>query len=188
MRIEEAVTKAWASILTEKILGEVMSGLRQMKFDLMLSGEDSGLKNVWEEICAQVQIEESFFWDAYLETIEQAIGARLDELNRVELLALWSTTDSGWDWIYDHHGDEDGDEQAPVDTSEIISMLRGGLIAMADEYTNGNISRFRALHYGDDYEDEEDDEDEDEDDEDDFEDEEDDPDEADELGEPPTKP
>jgi hypothetical protein len=159
MRIEEAVTKAWASVLTEQILQEVMSGLRQMKFDLMLSGEDSGLKNVWEEVCVQVQLEESFFWDAYLETIEQAIAVRLDELDRAVLLALWSTTDSGWDWIFDHHGDKDGDHEAPVDQSEIISALRGKLLAMAADYTNSNISRFHALHYGCDYyEGEEDDE------------------------------
>ena len=160
MRIEEAVTKAWATVLTEKILQEVMSGLQQMKFDVMLSGGDSGLKNVWEEICAQVQIEESFFWDAYLETLEAAIEARLNELDHAALLALWSITDSGWSWIYDHHGDSDGDQEAPIDPCEIIRELRGKLISVADEYTNRNLSRHRALHYGyDEYEDTEDEDD-----------------------------
>lgn len=165
MRIEEAVTKAWSSVLTQQILAAVMGYLQQLGDNSLLSGEDSGLENVWEEICVQVQLEESIFWDAYLETIEQAIGARVNELERTELLALWSTTDSGWDWIYDHHGDKDGDQEAPVDPSEIISALRGKLLAMAADDTNSNISRFHALHYGYDYyeveEDDEGDEDED---------------------------
>lgn len=165
MRIEEAVTKAWSSVLTQKILAAVMGYLQQLGDNSLLSGEDSGLENLWEEICVQVQLEESIFWDAYLETIEQAIGARVDELERTELLALWSTTDSGWDWIYDHHGDKDGDQEAPVDPSEIISALRDKLLAMAADDTNSNISRFHALHYGYDYyeveEDDEGDEDED---------------------------
>ena len=32
------------------------------KFDDTLSGDDSGLKNVWDEICVQVQGEQSSHW------------------------------------------------------------------------------------------------------------------------------
>lgn len=48
-----------------------------------LSGDDSPVENVWEEIKVQVQEEESPDWDAYLLTIRQAIEGALFSTPRV---------------------------------------------------------------------------------------------------------
>ncbi len=37
--------------------------------DCLLSGDDTDLVSVWEEICIQVQGQESFDWDAYDYTV-----------------------------------------------------------------------------------------------------------------------
>jgi len=41
--------------------------------DGMQSGDDTPLKNIWDEVCVQVQGEESAMWDTYSETIQSLI-------------------------------------------------------------------------------------------------------------------
>ena len=62
--------------------------------------EDSGLRNVWEEIAAQVQFEQSTFWEtAYLPTMRQFIRPAIEGLSRPEKRALWLQSDEGSDWL-----------------------------------------------------------------------------------------
>jgi hypothetical protein len=155
MRIEEAVTKAWSSVLTQQILAAVMGDLQRLGGDSLLSGEDSGLENVWEEICVQVQAEESAYGDAYRQTVETFIELHLNGLEHEAKVALWSVTDNGWSWIYDHHEDEDGYLSAPVDESEIVQDLWDKLLTKAEYFTNPNVSRYVGDEDGveDDYDD-----------------------------------
>jgi len=46
-----------------RVAEEAIDALKDIKETL--SGEDTGLLNIWEEICVQVQYEHSFFWDEY---------------------------------------------------------------------------------------------------------------------------
>ena len=64
--------------------------LQRMK-DL-LSGDDSGLRNTWDEVCAQVQGEQSFYGEEYEDTIDSVILSELRKLPEVELRALWLQT------------------------------------------------------------------------------------------------
>ena len=73
MRIEQHIVAAWATQLTDKIIHDAINTLTEMDSTAMLSG-DSGLKNVWEEVCVQVQDEQSFFWDTYVETMESLLA------------------------------------------------------------------------------------------------------------------
>ena len=82
MRIEQHIVAAWAKQLSDKLLKESISALEQMDSSEMLSGDDSGLKNVWEEICVQVQDEQSFFWDTYVETMESLLSGYVELLDR----------------------------------------------------------------------------------------------------------
>ncbi len=149
MRIEEAVAKAWSSVLTQQILAAVMGDLQRLGGDSLLSGKDSGLENVWEEICVQVQAEESVYWDAYRQTVESFIEFHLNGLEHEARLSLWSVTDSGWSWIYDHHGDEDGHAYAPVDESDIVQDLCEKLLTKAEYFSNPNVSRYVGDEDGD---------------------------------------
>lgn len=45
-----------------------------------LSGDDSGLRNPWEEIKYQLQHQPSFFWPAYLDTIKQSVATVVRDL------------------------------------------------------------------------------------------------------------
>lgn len=55
----------------------------------MQSGDDSGLNNLWDEICVQVQHEESIFWDMYIEIIDSCIKRQASKLKPHELMAIW---------------------------------------------------------------------------------------------------
>ena len=160
MRIEQHIVAAWAKQLSDKLLKESISALEQMDSSEMLSGDDSGLKNVWEEICVQVQDEQSFFWDTYVETMESLLSGYVELLDRDARLALWAVTDEGWAYIYDHHADDGGVEDAPVVEDEIVAKLKDELLSAAASYSNHRITKFLQRHE-DGYDELEEDEDED---------------------------
>lgn len=162
MRIEQHIVAAWASQLTSKIIGDAINALQKMDSEEMLSG-DSGLKNVWEEICVQVQGEHTFFWEAYIETMESLLSANAEPLDQGSRLALWSVTDEGWNFFYDHHADDEGSVDVLVNNDEIVSMLMDKLLSEASDYESPSITRF--LDRFDEFEDEEDYEEEDDEDE-----------------------
>ena len=105
----------------------VASDLKRMR-EPLLSGDDTCLTSVWEEICVQVQGEESHFWGAYAQIMRDQVLARLQEVSRPELEMLWLRTESGWDWL-----DEDAVAQWIV--QDFIKPL-------AEEYESNSVSRF----------------------------------------------
>ena len=53
------------------------------------SGDDSNLKDVWEEFKDQMQNEQSFFFDAFEHTIQSLCCTRVSELDADRKLLLW---------------------------------------------------------------------------------------------------
>ena len=129
------------SVLVEKIISE-LKALRDPNF--LLSGDDSGLKNIWEEICSQVQGEESYHWDVYISTIEDFIETELKDLDERIYKVL----------KYLHFNGRTEDESA------LNQSILDDILFQAELFTNSNIEIF----LNDDYEEDEDeDEEEDED-------------------------
>jgi hypothetical protein len=58
----------------KKISANIIKYLRKMT-DGLQSGDDSGLKTIWDELCVQAQVEYSVMWDAYEETMLRMIEA-----------------------------------------------------------------------------------------------------------------
>jgi hypothetical protein len=159
MRIEKHLVAAWSSQLSDKLIKDVIQSLEAMDSQEMLSG-DSGLKNVWEEICVQVQDEQSFFWETYMETIEGLLTGYVDMLDANARLALWTLTESGLNYIDDHQSDDEGELNILVDVDEIVAMLKDDLLSVAANHESPSISRFLQRHE-DDYDELEDDEEDD---------------------------
>lgn len=67
-----------ARLAARRITRKVIADLQRM--ELTLSGDDSELKTTWDEICAQVQYEQSFAWDAYDETVKTLVGGYVSDL------------------------------------------------------------------------------------------------------------
>ncbi len=160
MRIEQSIVASWASKLVHAAVQDAIGNLRKINSNDLLSG-DSGLKDTWEEICVQVQGEESGYWEQYLETIDQVLEGVLYALSREEQLAIWTSTDEGWDWVCDHHDENDGEDSAPYDQDAVIRKLREELLFLAGDFESPTVSKFLQRHE-DDYDELDDDDDEDE--------------------------
>lgn len=86
-----------AQATATEIARRSMETLRKMRHTM--SGEDNGLKNTWQEICVQVQGDQSPFWDAYETAMTEAVGAALLEIDESALIAIWLETDEGDRWL-----------------------------------------------------------------------------------------
>lgn len=123
---------------TERILRSVVLDLQRMK-DSLLSGGDSGLASTWDEICVQAREGESFYWDAYEETIRAFIQESLKKVSENELQAMWLQTDAGFDWRWDH--DEDVGE-IPWDLHDVVGYVMEELFQLAGRWSNRRIRGF----------------------------------------------
>ena len=160
MRFEATALHYWAEKIRNKLVDQAIHELiNETQFNL--SGDDSCLKNAWEEICAQVQIEESVLWSSYTDHIESIFLTMLAAMPRVEVETLWAISDSGWDWLYDHHAkdvDKLSDEDTPIIILEDLAVeLQESLIQVAADYESETLERYK---YSEFYEDEDEDEDE----------------------------
>jgi hypothetical protein len=113
--------------------------LQAMNDSAMLqSGDDSGLKTVWDEICVQQQHEQSISWPVYEETIRALIAARVEKLSITDLTALWLRSEQGGDWSIDN---DDG--SAPVPSADdVVQHLFTELLSRANDFTNQRIQAY----------------------------------------------
>jgi len=134
------------------IAKEVIQDLKNLNDEIyLLSGDDSGLKNVWEEICVQIQDDYSFHWDVYEDTIENFINGSLSKQAKevIELLL--------------YIGNIDFDEEEPEYFQEnIVEDIKADILLEAEYYKNNNITNFLEQNFGDEDEDEGDDDDDEE--------------------------
>jgi hypothetical protein len=116
--------------------------------NMLMSGEDSGLQNVWEEICVQKQVDYSMYWDAYENTIENCIKTSLSKQPQ-EVIDLFL-----------YIGNIDCDEEHECYFLEdILEEIKSDILLEAEYYKNQNITNFFEKD-NDEEDDEEDDEEE----------------------------
>jgi len=113
--------------------------------DAGLSGDDSGLKNVWDEIVVQVQGEQSYDWDTYLLTMTCLIDGAVVDLQRYELEAVWLLTPEGEDW--DCENEEDRDVNPACDDEVVNYILNDHLLSKAGGYENQRIRTYLEESY-----------------------------------------
>lgn len=135
--VERAIVCALAERVCQRLTRRAITRLQSINGEALLSGDDSGLQNTWDEICVQVQSEESFAWDSYDQTVRACLQADVEELARHEQEAIWLQTPRGLEWA----GEEDAKtESCPVDHSDIIDYLLAEYVyAAADRWSNARI-------------------------------------------------
>jgi hypothetical protein len=126
----------------QRISRRVIRGLQRMT-EGMQSGDDGGLKNIWNEVCVQVQGEQSIMWDAYLHTVGRLI---LDQLSRVDVIwkrAIWLQTREGLDWE-----PGPGERVSPYADEDIVEyVLHDYVLSAAADWSNARIERYRERSY-----------------------------------------
>jgi hypothetical protein len=130
--------------LCKTLAKKVVADLKEMT-DLGF-GDESGLANVWEEICVQRQGEESAAWYAYEETVRVLIEAHLEYLSQSARRAIWLETDHGLDWRL---RDNIVGIEPPICEDEIIEYVASHHVYLqADDFTNDRIAAFLAASRG----------------------------------------
>jgi hypothetical protein len=144
----EKLLRRFASEASDKIINQTIRKLQALNNRTLLPSGDPRLGNIWDEICVQVQGEESGLWDFYLDMINDTLRANLDALPDHQRQALWLFTNEGWEWR--HTEPEYRDPEPPVCHDDTINDLRHKLMREAADWSN---SRIRAYLGQDDYED-----------------------------------
>ena len=140
---EYRIASDLAEALKKRIVGACIRDLQGMR-EHLLSGEDSGLANVWDEICVQEQKERSFDWEAYEETMSTFIECRVSELQPYELDALWLLTPQGDDWDCEP---DDTRESYPVVQQDVEDYLAAEMLTAANNWSNARISKYLERGY-----------------------------------------
>lgn len=136
-----------ASAIGVRIAKATARDLKKYEDDLP-SGPDSGLKNVWEEICVQVQGERSFFWDEYRNIAMTHITHRIGALPDIKRRLFWAGSLEGMVWIDERedagYSSSASDDSVPTgDTDDLANWLFDDyLVPLADDYRNRRIERY----------------------------------------------
>jgi hypothetical protein len=133
------VITPFAEAICKRVARKSISQLQRMTSG-SLSGDDAGLENIWDEICAQVQYQESIHWDLYDDIVRDVVRIGTKELQRHEREAIWLQTSQGDDWFF---GDEETREQYPVCEDDIVEyLMREHIYSSAANWTNKRIREY----------------------------------------------
>ena len=135
MNCYERIVAAMAEEACKSVCRKTVRQLQGYR-DVLLSGDASGLANAWDEICVQVQEEESFYWDAYESTICSLLRPEIESRPDTVLAAIWLQTQDGEEWAFS----KERHEPAPFDVDAIVEhVLRRHILPAAMEHTNERI-------------------------------------------------
>jgi hypothetical protein len=117
--------------ISNSIVPGIIKQLQELKDDALLSGEDSGLENVWEEICAQLQRGPSFEWQMYVLTVEGIIDEELNKLPHSFKQVISYLSDFN-----------DEPEMTGYSPFNAIESIKNDVFSVAMDYSNLNIEEY----------------------------------------------
>lgn len=141
MDFRDKLIKKIADDEVNRICRKVISMLTKIKD--ILSGDDSGLENAWDEICVQVQSQQSIYWEMYEAMIFNSIEMVVNDIPYHLQQAIWLQTRAGFDWLCDiDDQDEATDCEPSVYIDNILNYILGEILGKADEWSNPRIRMY----------------------------------------------
>lgn len=142
-----------ATVCIDKVVRKVIRELQKCKRNsgMMQSEADSGLDNLWDEICVQVQGEYSAFWNLYEDNIFTVIINVLEASCSIsEMQMLWLQTDSFDAWSDCEFEEEDelanyfDENNLPVEYSsdDVAAYILNKVLGEAADYHNRRIEKY----------------------------------------------
>jgi len=139
MRGKHRFVQALAEAAARRITRRTIRSLQKLT-DCLLTGDDTLLANLWDEICVQAQFDHFDAWAFYEETGKATVSGLVSDLTDHEKEALWLQTEAGWDWDYDTR---DANARGPVDESEVVDFVWTEYILLeAGRWTNSRIRAY----------------------------------------------
>src|SRR5262249_6737506 len=127
-----------ARTVCERIARRVRIALQRMT-DQRLYGDDSILRNTWDELCVELQDQQSLAWSAYEETVRACVTGHVAGLPRFELEAVWLQTDDAFDRIDLEEELPPGSRPAVYDAAVIDHIIRDYVYPLASDWSNARI-------------------------------------------------
>jgi hypothetical protein len=141
MDLKDHIISEVASAALEKVSRRAITALQRMKGSSLLSGVDSGLTNVWDEVCIQVQTEYSFYWNMYVATIDPIIENEIQKLPAIVGHAIWFQTDRRLAWLSDT--DDEEHPEVPSDFWDAIAdHIFEYMLEQARKWSNPRIRAY----------------------------------------------
>lgn len=100
---------------------------------------DQGAKNLWDELCAQVQNDDSPFSELYSEHVLKLLEKLAADLPESERLAVWLVTYQGECFLDQAHEKIKVPAEVPVNNNEIANHLLQDVLNEATNYENSRI-------------------------------------------------
>lgn len=122
----------------QRIAGKVLRGLQRITKG-MQSGDDSGLANLWDEVCVQVQGQESGMWDYYWEMMRDMIEKQVDTLSAELTEAIWLQTEEGSDWASDRDSDVESEHDRRVEVAARVKTMEEALSLLLEMARQADI-------------------------------------------------
>lgn len=135
---ESAIVSAVARVAAQRVTRRTIAMLQRMRDTL--SGDDSELQTTWDEVCAQVQGQQSHSWDAYDDTVRHVVAGYVAKLPKYEREAIWLQTNAGIDWMFEEPEDRTMDPAIDDDTVDYLASEY--VYAEADRWSNARIRAF----------------------------------------------
>lgn len=144
--------EALAHQAVEELVPKVIRRLQELRGDHLQSGAATRLRDVWDEICVQVQYEHWASWPSHQQVIERIVLKQLSGLPPTSLHALWVQTTAGEQWLSDLEDEPPSSANSPVrpvvdlsyDEDDVVVYLRGRVINAAADWSNPRIERYLA--------------------------------------------
>lgn len=137
MNYRDKIISDLAEAACNRLSRKVIRSLTRMT-NGMQSGDDPPLKNVWDEICVQVQGQESVMWDVYSDTIQSRLLEEVTKLDTATKQAIWLQTDESIDWSVDNE-----DQEVPSVCEDIAQYIFDGFVlSAAGNWTNKRIEKY----------------------------------------------
>ncbi len=147
LRCAEDVAQLLAQDIGERLVRRTILALQGMT-ESLLSGPDSGLTNVWDEICVQVQFDHSLYWDLYDAMVYQTVDAYVAELKDYERFALWLQTYAGESWVIQFEDEPDGAEPDVILDDLVAYIVATYVYGAAANWQNERIRTYLDRQYG----------------------------------------
>lgn len=130
----------------DSLIAELIDKLK--KYARGTCPEDYELENFWEEICIQVQDQESYDWDLYADEVRDLADTTISSMptaNRLELY-LYGSEESDYDLAYDEEATDDENYEAIE--GALKSAVYNAIMSEAADYESPALTRALAREYG----------------------------------------
>lgn len=114
---------------------------------MMASPDDSGLENLWDDVCVQMQGERSMFWNLYEDYLYDMIYSQLEKrCSWNELEILWCRTERFQEKVAaaddDHFDEKDPTPWSGICMTDLASWCLAELLGAAGNYCNERITEY----------------------------------------------